>query len=69
MTATGPEGMAWGCVGGEWGLGKDSSPESGQALEQAAQGSGHGPKLMEVKECLDNTLRHRGWILSGPVWS
>jgi len=32
------------------GLGKVSSPESGQALEQAPQGSGQSPKLLEFKE-------------------
>ena len=31
VTATGPEGMAWGCIrgGSVWGLGKGSSPEGG----------------------------------------
>lgn len=28
-------------------------------IEQAAQGLGHGPKLLEFKECLENSLRHR----------
>jgi len=27
-------------------------------MEQAAQGTGHGPKLLEFKEHLDNTLRY-----------
>ena len=31
-------------------------------MEQAAQGSGHGPELTEFKECWDNALRHRVWI-------
>jgi len=35
VTATGPEGTAWSCVGGGagWGLGKGSSPEIGQEQE------------------------------------
>jgi len=36
-------------------------------MEQAAQGSGHGPKLAEFKECLDTTLRHVFRLLSGCV--
>ena len=38
VAATGPEGMAWSCVGGgsRWALGKVFSPEGG----------GHGPKLL-----------------------
>ena len=39
-------------------LGTGSTPEGGWALEQAPQGSGHGPKLLEFKESLDNALRH-----------
>ena len=39
------------CQGrGSWGLGTGSAPEGGQALEQAAQGSGHCFKLPECKE-------------------
>ena len=29
----------------------------------------HNLKLPEFKEHLDNALRHRVWILHGPVWS
>ena len=48
------------CQGrGSWGLGTGSAPQGGRALEQAAQGSGHGPRLPEFKDHLDNTLRHR----------
>ena len=32
--------------------------------EQAAQSSGHSPKLPELKECLDSTLRYRIWVWS-----
>ena len=42
-----------------WGLGKGSSPEDDQALEQAPQDSGHSPMLLDVNECLHNTLRNR----------
>ena len=38
-------------------------------MERAAQGSGHGPELLEFKECLGNTVRHWVWTLCGPVWS
>jgi len=38
-------------------------------MEQAAQGSGHGPKLLEFKEHLNRVLRHRVCILGGTVWS
>ena len=31
-------------------------------MAQAAQGSGHSPELLEIKECLDSTLSHRVWI-------
>ena len=27
-------------------------------MERAAQGSGHGPRLMEFKKCLDTALSH-----------
>lgn len=39
-------------------LEKASSPENVWALEQAPQGTGHGPKLMDFNEHLDNTLRN-----------
>ena len=58
------------CQGrGSWGLGTGSAPQSGWALEQAAQGSRFGPKLPAFEEYLDKTLRHRIWILSGHAWS
>ena len=47
------------CQGkGSWGLGMGSAPESDWALEQAAQGSG-----CTLQEFVDDTLRHRVWIL------
>lgn len=33
------------------------------------QGSGHNPKLPELKKHLDTALRHSNWILGGPVRS
>lgn len=42
--------------------------ESGQALEQAPEGSGQGPKLLEFRECLDTTFRHRFSIFGDPMW-
>lgn len=41
--------------------------EGGQALEQALQGSGHIPKLLEIKKHLFNALRQRVWTLGGSV--
>ena len=38
-------------------------------MEQAPQGTGHDPKLPELKQSLDNALSRRVWILSGAVWS
>ena len=61
------------CRQGRWGsawvLGKGTSSEGAQVLKKASQGSGWGIKLPELKEHLDNTLRHRVWILGSPVWS
>ena len=57
------------CQGrGSWGLGTGAAP----------QGAGHGtgcpglwawPPVLEFRECLDSALRHRVWILGGPVWN
>lgn len=38
-------------------------------MEQAAQGGGHRPELLEFKKHSHNALRHRVWIWSGAVWS
>ena len=38
-------------------------------MEQAAQGSGPGPELPEIKDHLDNPLRHRVRILGSATWS
>ena len=37
-------------------------------MEQAAQGSGHGPKC-QSSGSVWAALWHRVWILGGPVWS
>ena len=36
-------------------------------MEQALQGSGHIPKLLEIKKHLFNALRQRVWTLGGSV--
>ena len=56
------------CQGrGSWGLGTGSAPE----------GSGHGtgcpglwarPRVLELRKCLDNTIRQRVWMLGGAMW-
>ena len=43
---------------GSWGLGTGSAPGGG----------GHGPELLQFKECLDTALRQR-LILCSAVWS
>jgi len=54
--------------GSGWIWRKGSSPEGGQALEQASQCSGHSPKLTEFQKHLDNTLTYI-WFWGGPMWS
>jgi len=63
--------MAWSCVrgGSGWGLGKGSSADSSQALEQAPQGEGHDSKMREFEKTLGSVLRHRFWFLGGAVWN
>ena len=50
-------------------LGKDSSPEGGQALEQAFWSHGYSTNVLELKKCLNNARRHKVWILGGPALS
>lgn len=38
-------------------------------MEQAAQGSSRGPKLLEFKESFDKALRNIVSIWNGPLWS
>ena len=40
-------------------LGKGSTSNGDQALEQASLGCGHGPNLPDFKQCLGNVLRDR----------
>ena len=60
VTATGPEGMAWGCIrgGSVWGLGKGSSPEGG-GHGTGCPGQWAQPQVLEFRERLDSALRHR----------
>jgi len=37
-------------------------------MEQAPWGSGHSSEQPEFEDHLDSALRHRVWILGGPVW-
>ena len=49
-------------------LGKGSAPEDGER-GTGCPGSGQSPELLEFREYLGNALRHRVWVLGGPVWS
>ena len=60
---------SWDRGGSGWVLGKGSSSRSGQALGQAPQGSRHGTELLEFKNHLDNTPRHRVCFQGGSVQS
>ena len=57
VTVTGPEGMAWSCVrGGAAGGEGKGLHQRVVGMERAAQGSGHSPELLELKEHWDNAL-------------
>ena len=59
MTATGPEGTAWGCVrGGAAGSGGQGPHQRVVGMEQAAQGSGRDTVLARVQEVSGLALRH-----------
>jgi len=60
VTLTESEGMAWSCVR-EWaGGGQEKGLHQGvMGREQAAQGSGHGPDLPELRKHLNSALRYR----------
>ena len=64
------EGTAWSCVrgGAAGGEGKGLHRRV-VGMEQPAQGSGHSPELLELRECLDSALRRWVWVLGGLVWS
>ena len=60
MTVTGPEGTAWSCVrGGAAGGEGKGLHQRAVGMEQPAQGSEHGPELLELREHLGNTLSQR----------
>ena len=62
--------MAWCCVrGGAVGGEGKGLHQRVVGMEQAAQGSGHRPELLELNKHLDGTFRHTVWILGGPLWS
>lgn len=48
------------------GSGRPTFSSRAKGMDQAPQGSGHGTKS---KKHLNNSLRHRVWILDGPLWS
>jgi len=53
------------CQGrGSWELGTGGAPEGG-GHGTGCPGQWARPQEPEYKECLDSTLRHRGWILGG----
>ena len=37
-------------------------PQRAVGMEEAAQGSGHSPELLELREHWDTTLRHQVWV-------
>jgi len=57
-----------GPVSGEAQMGLRTGSAS-EGSDMAAQGSGHSAELLAFKQCLGNALRHRVWILGGPLWS
>lgn len=71
VTSRTAQGNAWSCarVSSECAVEKVLHRKSGLALEQASQGSGRSTELPEFKKRSDNPLRHRVWILGGPVCS
>jgi len=59
VTATGPEGTAWSCVrGGAAGGEGKGLRQRVVDMEQPAQGSGHGPEQLELREGLENALKY-----------
>jgi len=60
VTATGPEGLAWSCVRGGVGGGEGHVVhQTALGMEWAAQGSGNSPRLLELKEHLNDALSQR----------
>lgn len=38
-------------------------------LKEVSQDSGHCPKVLDFKKCLESALRNKVCVLDGPVWS
>ena len=58
------------CQGRVWlRIGKRLSARKWLGTEKVPQGSGHGLRLLELKEHLGSALRHRVWLLDGAAWS
>lgn len=55
--------------GSGWALGKGSSPNGGQTLEQAPQCNGHSTNLLEFNKSWDSALSNTVQFLGGLVWS
>lgn len=60
VMVAGPKGMAWSFAG--WGI-MPGVRKKVVDMEQAAQDSGHGPEMLELKECWDSALRHGVWVV------
>ena len=59
-----PKGTAWSCVrGGAAGGQGQGLHQRVVGMERAAQGCGHGPRLLKFEKHLDNSLRNMVWIL------
>jgi len=67
QSGEGQVGWKWFFSRGQWA--EDLGSVHTQRLAEDPQGSAHSPKLPEFKEHLDNALRHKVWILGGPMWS
>ena len=56
--------MAWSFVKGGSAAGQGKVLQQKEVgMEQAAQGSRHGPELLEFKEHLNTSLKHRSGLL------
>ena len=62
VPATGPERTAQSCIRGGSGCEEKAVPQRVVGMEQAAQGSGHGPELTKLRKCWDTALRHWVWV-------
>ena len=62
VPATGPERTAQSCIRGGSGCEEKAVPQRVVGMEQAAQGSGHGPELTKLRKCWYTALRHWVWV-------